>query len=442
VQLSGTAINWTTTTTMPNSPPNAAFANAPTSANASALVSPPIFIQGADTQIAFRNNYNTQTERDGMVLEFTTNSGMTWTDIITGGGSFVSGGYNGIITGNPLGSRMAWSGNSGGYIDTVVDLPAALNGQTVQFRWVMASNAGVSGVGVRIDDVQILGARVCNRCGPNACHIQRRSDFDGDSKSDISVFRPSNGTWYLLNSSSGFSATQFGQAGDRAVPADYDGDGRTDLAVYRAGAWYLQRSTEGFLGVSFGTSEDVPQPSDFDDDGRAELAVFRPSNGTWYVMNLVTNQFSFVRFGATGDKPVVGDYDGDCRADYAVFRPSVSTWYLQQSTQGFTTIQFGVSTYTPVPADYDGDGKTDVALFRAANATWYLRQSTQGFRAIQFGNSTDLPVPADYDGDGKADVGVFRPSNGSWYLQQSTNGFASVEFGESTDRPTPSAFVP
>jgi hypothetical protein len=81
-----------------------------------------------------------------MVLEYSTNGGTTWTDIITGGGSFVSGGYNGALsTGfmNPLPGRQAWTGNSGSYVDTVVNLPASLNGQSVRFRWLMGSDNSV-----------------------------------------------------------------------------------------------------------------------------------------------------------------------------------------------------------------------------------------------------------------------------------------------------------
>ncbi len=269
-------------------------------------------------------------------------------------------------------------------------------------------------------------------------NVKSAFDFDSDGKADISVFRPDNGAWYINQSMNGFTGIAFGQAGDRIVPADYDGDGKTDVAVYRNGTWYLNRSLAGFTAIGFGTADDIPQPSDFDGDGRAELAVFRPSNGTWYVLNLVTNQFSFVQFGQTGDKPVVADYDGDGRADYAVYRNG--GWYILRSSQGSIGIQFGEAADRPVPADYDGDGKADVAVFRPSNGTWYLNRSAAGFAGVQFGITTDVPAPADYDGDGKADLAVFR--DGAWYLQRSTAGFTGVAFGAANDRPVPNAFVP
>ncbi len=266
-------------------------------------------------------------------------------------------------------------------------------------------------------------------------------DFDGDGKSDISVFRPGGGgVWYLLNSASGFTSAQFGAADDKIVPADYDGDGRTDLAVYRAGVWYLQRSSAGFTGIGFGAPDDIPLPADFDGDGRADLVIWRPSNGTWNVLNIVSGQFKSFQFRASGDKPIAADFDGDGVADYAVYRPSNGVWYLQRSRLGFTAVQFGSSTDVPVAADYDGDGSTDIAVYRPSNGVWYrLNSSNGGFAATQFGIATDLPAPADYDGDGKTDIAVFR--NGTWYVQQSTNGFTGVQFGADTDKPVPNAYI-
>ena len=169
-QTSGTGINWTTSTTTPSSAPNAAFANDPNSVNAAALVSPATLISSSAAQLTFKNMYLTESTFDGTVLEFSTDGGGTWTDILTGGGTFASGGYNATISANfmsPIAGRMAWSGTSTGYVDTVVNLPASLNGQMVSFRWLMASDSSVNATGQWVDDVQVLGARVCQTCtGP------------------------------------------------------------------------------------------------------------------------------------------------------------------------------------------------------------------------------------------------------------------------------------
>ena len=269
-----------------------------------------------------------------------------------------------------------------------------------------------------------------------------RFDFDGDRKADISVWRPSGGNWYLINSSNNaFTGFQFGQIGDRIVPADYDGDGRTDAAVYRGGTWYLLRSSTGFTGFQFGLPDDVPAPADFDGDGKADIAVFRPSTGYWFITYSSNNAFVAAQFGAARDFPMPADYDGDGKADITVWRPAGGFWYrINSSTGAFFAAQFGQLNDRPLIGDFDGDGKHDLAVYRPANGYWYAALSSNGgLLAAQFGISTDIPAPADFDGDGKTDLAVYR--NGVWYLVTSANNsFSGVQFGITNDVPTPSYY--
>lgn len=273
-------------------------------------------------------------------------------------------------------------------------------------------------------------------------------DFDGDGKTDVSIFRLSNATWYIDRSQAGFIAAQWGISSDLLAPADFDGDGKTDYAVFRSGAWYISQSSNGQLRtVQFGQAGDLPRPGDFDGDGKADISVFRPSNGTWYRLNSTGGQFAAAQFGTFGDHPLMGDFDGDGRADLAVTRLTNGSlfWYrLNSSNNQFVALQFGQAGDIPAPGDFDGDEKTDVSIFRPSNGAWYRTDSLNGqFIALSFGQFGDSPVVGDFDGDRKADISVYRPTNFAWYRLNSGNGaFSAQQFGAADDKAIPAAYLP
>ncbi len=279
--------------------------------------------------------------------------------------------------------------------------------------------------------------------------VTRRTpfDFDGDSKTDIGIFRPSNGQWWINRSSTGqTNALQFGNASDKPLPTDFTGDGKSDIALFRpsSGEWFILRSEDNsFYSFPFGASGDIPLVGDFDGDGKSDPTIFRPSTREWFVSKSSGGTL-IVTFGVSGDQPVLADYDGDGKTDFAIYRPSVGQWWISRSSNGSVyAFQFGTSTDKPVQGDYTGDGKADSAFFRPSTGEWFiLRSEDSSFYSVPFGTSGDLPAPGDYDGDGKTDTAVFRPSQNTWYVNRSTAGLLIAQFGIAGDKPLPNVFVP
>ena len=210
------------------------------------------------------------------------------------------------------------------------------------------------------------------------------------------------------------------------TPQDYDGDGRTDVTVYRSstGEWLtLRSSTQTATGWWWGAPalQDQPVPADYDGDGRADIAVYRRSTGEWFFRRTSDNVSVRHHWGSPiyGDLPVPADYDGDGQTDMAIYRQATGVWVILRSSAGYMVDSWGSPDYAdvPVPGDYDGDGKADVAVYRSTTGEWFVHRSTNGalFRWT-WGDPAqgDVPVPADFDGDSVLDMSVYRTSTGEW----------------------------
>lgn len=263
------------------------------------------------------------------------------------------------------------------------------------------------------------------------------NDFDGDGRSDIATYVPSDGNWAIIQSSNGAPRIRnWGWSQALPVAADYDGDGRCDLATYvpAEGNWYIAQSgSNGALRLAqWGWSRAIPVPADYDGDGRADLATYVPLSGQWSILQSRNGLGVFRQWGWSQAIPVAADYDGDGRADLATYVPASGQWAVNLSSTGQGLFaNWGWSQAMPVPADYDGDGRTDIATYVPAEGTWYVSQSSFGgtLRKTQWGWSEAAPVPADYDGDGRADLATYHPPAGAWIVLKSGGGVKQQPWG-------------
>jgi hypothetical protein len=400
--------------------------------------------------VAFTVAANTGTDRTGTI----TIAGQTFTVNQTNNCTYTisptNGNFSGVVAASSFfsittsSSGCSWTAVSNSSWITINNGTGTGNG-TVTFsisaNLSMTARTGTITVAGQTFTVNQAAGVACNCTVPKPIF-----DFDGDGKTDLSIFRPAVGEWWYLKSSHvGNSTFQFGSSTDKLVPADYTGDGKTDIAFFRPSTseWFILRSEDNsFFSFPFGAGGDVPAPADYDGDGKSDPAVFRPSSTTWFI-SLSSGGTSIRQFGVNGDVPTVADYDGDGKSDIAIYRPSSGQWWLQRSAAGTIAFQFGASADKPVQGDYTGDGKTDVAFYRPSSGEWFvLRSEDNSYYSAPFGSTGDIASPGDYDGDGKSDFAVFRPSSNTWFVQRSGAGTLIQTFGISGDKPVPAAFIP
>ena len=240
-------------------------------------------------------------------------------------------------------------------------------------------------------------------------------DYDSDKKADIATFQtdnpnyPGQGVWQILKSTNNTLQTiRWGTSGDIPLNINSDRNNTSDLGVFRPsnGTWYIRRMGDiikpiaaEFGGptdiiIRWGTAGDQPLVGDFNNDGIDELIVFRPTEGNWYIFNTALNNYQIIRWGVNGDIPIAKDFDGDGKVDLTVYRPSTGTWYIRRSLDNSVLIRrFGSSEDIPVPADFDKDSVADIAVFRPSNGNWYItRSSDNSLFAEHFGAIGDIPA--------------------------------------------------
>jgi len=230
--------------------------------------------------------------------------------------------------------------------DRVADL-IVWRGSTGTFYW-LTSSSGYTAGGSQQWGIQSLG------------DMPMLGDLDGDGASDLIVWRPSTGMWYWLTSSSGYNrsfpgsvAFGSGTMGDVPLIGDFDGDGRADISVWRPadGTFYWLTSSTNFSYAGARAKQwgaawlgDTPMLGDFDGDAKSDLVVWRASTGMWYWVSSSSGYSNSagrnVLFGSqsVGDQPFLADVDGDGKADPCVWRAITNMWYVLYSSSGYTNV--------------------------------------------------------------------------------------------------------
>ncbi|HET9268202.1 MAG TPA: M36 family metallopeptidase, partial [Vicinamibacterales bacterium] len=387
--LSGTANLWATSLTTPHTAPNRVFTGDPATASDNVLVSAPIAVPAGTSALLFRNHYNTEAGAsfyDGGVLEISINGG-GFTDIITAGGSFASGGYNGTISngfGNPLAGRQAWSGDSGGYILTQIMMPPAAAGQNAVLRWRMGTDTSVGDTGWAIDSVALFQIVCSNQAPVITAHPQSQTVMSGGTVT-LTVSASGSGTvtyqWY--RGASGDTSTPIGGA----MSASYTSGplvSPDNFWVQVANGVGTANSNTAVITIGPGLGVNMVQNGDFS-GGAASWNVFEEPNIQW---NITGGVFQYWRQnpGSGSTQAVVYQLTNQpvaartpLQASFRVgnsstARKRISVLIIDSDFSDITVCTFWLAPSTPL-ALYTMNTKTTKPW---ANAAIYFYAATKG----------------------------------------------------------------
>lgn len=308
------------------------------------------------------------------------------------------------------------------------------------------------------------------------------NDFNGDMIADLAFFDPANHKWIIVNSRDGteeeidlnqnilqnYNGTDY----LLPVPSDYDGDSKTDIALFNKtnSRWLILNSSDSIINSSktwcWGAGE-IPLAADIDGDLKADPTCYNyfenrfPSIVSSFNYTYRDSSFN----GIPSDIPTLSDIDGDKKDDYIVYRTSQHRFYVYLSTKNYNNpiqVTLGEESSRVVPEDYDGDGKVDLATWTPKGGKWEIAyakdflvgnnnavnttepfigcgvpQNTNDNNIIvcstftkKLGGSGNIPIPADYDGDRKADIAIYSPKSSKAIILLSTGGRKDIDLSK------------